>query len=78
MTGGTYLVNLNVTGNTVKYTDGDSNEVELGNNHWVGRVASTGGKLWIDDVLRAKNEGSGDVFYKTDGTTVSDVDHFIE
>ena len=78
LTGGTYLVNLNVTGNTVKYTDGDSNEVELGNNHWVGRVASTGGKLWIDDVLRAKNEGSGDVFYKADGTTVSDVDHFIE
>ena len=78
LTGGTYLVNLTVTGNTVKYTDGDSNEVELGNNHWVGRVASTGGKLWIDDVLRAKNEGSGDVFYKADGTTVSDVDHFIE
>ena len=78
LTGGTYLVNLNVTSNTVKYTDGDSNEVELGNNHWVGRVASTGGKLWIDDVLRAKNEGSGDVFYKADGTTVSDVDHFIE
>ncbi len=78
LTGGTYLVNLNVTSNTVKYTDGDSNEVELGNNHWVGRVASTGGKLWIDYVLRAKNEGSGDVFYKADGTTVSDVDHFIE
>ena len=78
LTGGTYLVNLTVTGNTVKYTDGNSNEVELGNNHWVGRVASTGGKLWIDDVLRAKNEGSGDVFYKADGTTVSDVDHFIE
>ena len=78
LTGGTYLVNLNVTSNTVKYTDGDSNEVDLGNNHWVGRVASTGGKLWIDDVLRAKNEGSGDVFYKADGTTVSDVDHFIE
>ena len=78
LTGGTYLVNLNVTSNTVKYTDGDSNEVELGNNHWVGRVASTGGKLWINDVLRAKNEGSGDVFYKADGTTVSDVDHFIE
>ena len=76
LTGGTYLVNLTVTGNTVKYTNGT--EIELGNNHWVGRVASTGGKLWIDDVLRAKNEGSGDVFYKADGTTVSDVDNFIE
>ena len=76
LTGGTYLVNLTVTGNSVKYTNGT--EIELGNNHWVGRVASNGGKLWIDDVLRAKNEGSGDVFYKADGTTVSDVDNFIE
>ena len=76
LTGGTYLVNLTVTGNSVKYTN--DTEVELGNNHWIGRVASTGGKLWIDDVLRAKNEGSGDVFYKADGTTVSDVDNFIE
>lgn len=78
LTGGTYLVNLTVTGNTVKYTDGDSNEVELGNNHWVGRVGSNGGKLWIDDVLRAKRESGVEEFYKADGTTVSDVDHFIE
>ena len=78
LTGGTYLVNLTVTGNTVKYTDGSSNEVELGNNHWVGRVGSNGGKLWIDDVLRAKMENNAEVFYKADGYTVSDVDHFIE
>ena len=78
LTGGTYLVNLTVTGNTVKYTDGNSNEVELGNNHWVGRVGSDGGKLWIDDVLRAKRESGVEEFYKADGTTVSDVDHFIE
>ncbi len=78
LTGGTYLVNVTVTDNTVKYTDGSSNEVELGNNHWVGRVGSNGGKLWIDNVLRAKMDGGSEVFYKADGTTVSDVDNFIE
>ena len=75
-TGGTYLTGLTVTGNTVNYTNSGVT-TNLGNNHWIGRVGSDGGKMWIDGVLRAERTSNTEYFYKADGTS-ADVNTFIE